>query len=145
MTEITTTQTSGIILSALANSNVEKQSSSSELSRSDLVNSAPVSISDEAHTLILRDKISSTSQLVGFATISGDALDTINTYLLDIKNKFVSLNDVSLSDVQKNQIQEEINSKENEMSAFIGSLYHDNSLAIGLNTYEAQISDQFLK
>ena len=117
MSEISTSETSRIILSALSNSNVEQQNTSSEVSG----NSETVSISNEAHTLILRDKISSTSQLVGFATISGDALDKINNYLLDIKNKFVSLNDLTLSDEQRQQIQTEINSYENEMSAFIGT------------------------
>ena len=141
MSEISTSETSRIILSALSNSNAEQQNSSSEVSG----NSETVSISNEAHTLILRDKISSTSQLVGFATISGDALDKISTYLLDIKNKFVSLNDLSLSDAQRQQIKSEMNSYENEMSAFIGSLYHDNSLEIGLKTYDTEISNQFLE
>jgi flagellin-like hook-associated protein FlgL len=102
------------------------------------------SVSDEVHTLLLKDKVSAGAQMIGFVSIAGDALDTVSDFLNDIKDHTLQLESGNLTADEASTLSGEIEFIEKEMSAFIGTLYHDNNLNIQLQSYSEDIDDSFL-
>ena len=86
MTQISTTATSLQLMQTLQLSTSQSESSGAQKTSSQVGSSTDAaSISGEAHTLILKDRLSETSQMMALITISGDALGDLSEYLLEIK------------------------------------------------------------
>lgn len=145
MAIISTTETTNVLLSALGAQSADFSASSETTAANTAAGQSDLlSISEDAHTLILKDKISSNAQMMAFITISGSALDQVSSYLSDIKDKTMLVASGGLTEQEINDIQSQIVSVENEMSSFIGALYHDNNLDIKLQTYDGTINSEFL-
>lgn len=145
---ISTTATANTILSNLGIDRPGSTDSSGSVSDANLssaaVQSDSLNVSDEVHTLLLKDKIDTGSQMVGFVSIAGDALETLSGYLSDIKDLAVQLEDASLSPAEATSLSDQVAAIETEMSEFIGTLYHDNTLEIELQASGQDIDESFL-
>ena len=123
MAIISTTETTNVLLSALGAQSADFSASSETTAANTAAGQSDLlSISEDAHTLILKDKISSNAQMMAFITISGSALDQVSSYLSDIKDKTMLVASGGLTEQEINDIQSQIVSVENEMSSFIGAL-----------------------
>ena len=143
MTTISTTHTTEFILSSLRVSETSSVSNLDPQNVSNVQLSNSVNISDAAHTLILKDKIATGAQMMSFVTVSTEALNDINGFLTEIKDKVLSISSNDFTEIEIQAINEQITQLENEMSGYIGRLYHENNLDIILQTYDQEIDNNF--
>ena len=147
MAIISTTETANLLMANLtigSTSNVASGSGVVDSTLSKAVKADTVEISDDVHTLILKDKVSASAQMMAFVSISGDSLNTLSSFLTDIKDKLLEIEIGMLTDDEVLNVEKEIAALEKEMSSFIGSLYHDNNLNIQLQSYSEEIESSFL-
>ena len=142
MANISTTETANLLMANLtigSTANVASGSGVVDSTLSKAVKADTVEISDDVHTLILKDKVSASAQMMAFVSISGDSLNTLSSFLTDIKDKLLEIEIGMLTDDEVLNVEKEIAALEKEMSSFIGSLYHDNNLNIQLQSYSEEI------
>lgn len=146
---ISTTETANALLARLSLSQASDGSSvaaTSGVSAPERVaQSDTLTVSDEVHTLLLRDKLSSSAQMIGFVSIAGDALEDVGNFLSDIKDRMLQINSGTLSEGDVATLTQEVAAIETEMSRFIGELYHDNTLNIQMQSFSEEIDADFLE
>ena len=135
MTQISTTATSLQLMQTLQLSTSQSESSGAQKTSSQVGSSTDAaSISGEAHTLILKDRLSETSQMMALITISGDALGDLSEYLLEIKTTLGAMSPLDPSSQSFADLKTALLQTEAEMSEFVGSLFHSNTFDITLHT-----------
>lgn len=142
MTEISTTQTTNMILQALQGG--APVSSDNSVETVSAITTDTASISADAHTLLLKDKLTDSAQMMTFVTISGEALDTVTGYLSQIRDEVTAQASGTLTADETATSVAAVATLEAEMSSFIGDLYHGNNLDITLKQYSGGVTDNFM-
>ena len=95
MTQISTTATSLQLMHALQYEPSAQRGTHALSTSAQQTSQSDIDISSEAHTLILKDRLTDSSQMMAMVTVSGDALETITEHLVGIKS---SLSEMSTLD-----------------------------------------------
>ena len=103
-------------------------SESSNLTSTGIALSYELDSAELSHTLILKDRLEGGAHLLSMISVDNDSLETMGNFLTQIQTKLSEANSLDpLSSDYSDKIAE-ITTIENQMSAFIGSLFHKSEL-----------------
>ena len=119
-------------------------SESSNLTSTDVALSYELDSAELSHTLILKDRLEGGAHLLSMISVDNDSLETTGNFLTQIQTKLSEANSLDpLSSDYSDKIAE-ITTIENQMSAFIGSLFHKSELDVELRSGDSDSTQSFL-
>ena len=99
---------------------------------------------DLSHTLVLKDRLEGGAHLLSMVAIDDDSLTQVGTYLAQMQSKLSEANSLDSSSSEYGAKVSEIKIIENEMSAFLGALFHKNELDVELRSGDENSTRSFL-
>ena len=100
--------------------------------------------SDLSHTLILKDRLEGGAHLLSMVSIDDGSLYTVGTYLNQMKTILSQANTLDFVSAEYTEKLEELETIENQMSAFLGALFHKNELDVELKSGDDVAERSFL-
>ena len=154
MPTVNTTQTVNLLTSMLGidqNSNTNGVGSTvvqgSETTTSSSVNAAEafdLASSELSHTLVLKDRLEGGAHLLSLITIDSESLDSVGNFLTSIQTKLTEANNLQLNSPEYESKIAELQAIENQMSAFLGALFHKNEIDVELKSGDNSAAQSFL-
>ena len=154
MPTVNTTQTVNLLTSMLgidqdANTNGVGSTvvQGSETTASSSVNAAEafdLASSELSHTLVLKDRLEGGAHLLSLVTIDSESLDSVGNFLTSIQTKLTEANNLQLNSPEYETKVAELQAIENQMSAFLGALFHKNEIDVELKSGDSSSAQSFL-
>ena len=154
MSTVASTQTVSLLASMLGvNQNTDNNGvnatsiEGTDISASSSVNVAEavgLNSSELSHILVLKDRLEGGSHLLSMVSINENSLTTVGGFLTQIQAKLAEANSLDVNSVQYTEVADEINDIENQMSSFLGALFHKNELDVELRSGDANSAQSFL-
>ena len=154
MSTVASTQTVSLLASMLGvNQNTDSNGvnatsiEGTDISASSSVNVAEavgLNSSELSHILVLKDRLEGGSHLLSMVSINENSLTTVGGFLTQIQAKLAEANSLDVNSVQYTEVVDEINDIENQMSSFLGALFHKNELDVELRSGDANSAQSFL-
>ncbi|MAU78058.1 MAG: hypothetical protein CMN48_03715 [SAR116 cluster bacterium] len=119
----------------------------SETTASSSVNAAEafdLASSELSHTLVLKDRLEGGAHLLSLVTIDSESLDSVGNFLTSIQTKLTEANNLQLNSPEYETKVAELQAIENQMSAFLGALFHKNEIDVELKSGDSSSAQSFL-
>jgi len=99
---------------------------------------------DFSHTLVLKDRLQGGAHLLSMVSIDNTSLDTVGIYLNQMKTNLSQANTVDSESEDYAEILRELETIENQMSAFLGALFHKSEIDVELKSGDNNATKSFL-
>ena len=119
----------------------------SETTASSSVNAAEafdLASSELSHTLVLKDRLEGGAHLLSLVTIDSESLDSVGNFLTSMQTKLTEANNLQLNSPEYESKVAELKALENQMSAFLGALFHKNEIDVELKSGDSSAAQSFL-
>ena len=150
MSSVNTTQTVNLLASMLG---VEQNSTSIGVNSSqrtggpsfvEAAQAVELNDTDISHTLVLKDRLEGGAHLLSMVSIDDASLDTVGVYLSEIKTILSQANAFDPGSAEYAVKLDEIKSTENQMSSFLGALFHKSEIDVELKSGDNNATQSFL-
>ena len=149
MSLVNTSQTVSRLASMLGvdqNSNsigVNNSQSAGTPSSVEVAQAVELNDADSSHTLVLKDRLEGGAHLLSMVSIDDTSLDTIGVYLNQMKTNLSQANTVDSGSEEYAEILRELETIENQMSNFLGALFHKNEISVELRSGDENAKSLF--
>ena len=154
MPTVSTTQTVNLLTSMLgidqnSNSNgvgstVVQGSETTAPTSVNIAESSDIASSELSHTLVLKDRLEGGAHLLSLVTIDSESLNSVGNFLTSMQTKLTEANNLQLNSPEYESKIAELQAIENQMSAFLGALFHKNEIDVELKSGDNSAAQSFL-
>ena len=154
MPTVSTTQTVNLLTSMLgidqnSNSNgvgskVVQGSETTAPTSVNIAESSDIDSSELSHTLVLKDRLEGGAHLLSLVTIDSESLDSVGNFLTSMQTKLTEANNLQLNSPEYESKIAELQVIENQMSTFLGALFHKNEIDVELKSGDNSAAQSFL-
>ena len=151
---VSTTQTVNLLTSMLgidqnsnsngAGSKVVQGSETIAPTSVNIAESSDIDSSELSHTLVLKDRLEGGAHLLSLITIDSESLDSVGNFLTSMQTKLTEANNIPLNSPEYESKIAELQAIENQMSAFLGALFHKNEIDVELKSGDNSAAQSFL-
>ena len=99
---------------------------------------------DISHTLVLKDRLEGGAHLLSMVSIDSEALSEVGNFLTSMQTKLAEANDLQTNSTEYENKVAELQTIENQMSAFLGALFHKNEIDVELKSGDDSAAQSFL-